>query len=441
MSDLSRVAWTEGMFLRPQHFQQQERFLLHESTQVVSAAFPYHWGVNELILDESLLNHGKFGIEKISVLLADGTMIISPKRECLPEAIQLDKNIREQLIYLAVPIEKSGSLNISEKDTSQVTRFWFTDHEVTDSTIGSGATEVLQLSQLSIELKLASDSLSGYITVPIARVIELSDEGRVILDDKFIPPCLNSQNNPVLKRFIVELRSMVKLRADTIASRLSQGQSSATSIADFLMLQLLNRYEPLLCHLEMSDGLHPELLYQYLLSMVGELSSFSDENKRPPELPVYQHDNLTSVMGNLMIILNQYMSTVLEQTAVQLPIEETKFGISVAAVADKTLLARSIFVIAIKADIHSEELRRRFPAQVKVGPVEHIRDLVNNQLPGISATPLPVAPRQIPYHAGYHYFQLDNSNDYWQRLSASGGIAIHLSGKYPELDMQLWAIN
>jgi hypothetical protein len=39
----------------------------------------------------------------------------------------------------------------------------------------------------------------------------------------------------------------------------------------------------------------------------------------------------------------------------------------------------------------------RFGQQSKVGSVEHIRDLVNLQLPGIGLLPLPVAPRQIPY--------------------------------------------
>jgi type VI secretion system protein ImpJ len=27
MSDKNRVVWSEGLFLRPQHFQQQERYL------------------------------------------------------------------------------------------------------------------------------------------------------------------------------------------------------------------------------------------------------------------------------------------------------------------------------------------------------------------------------------------------------------------------------
>jgi len=441
MSDYSRVVWSEGMFLRPQHFQQQERFMLNELNELVSQASSYSWGVFELTVDEALLNHGKLGFESIYARMQDGSAIISPKRDALPLPLQLDKSVREQIVYLTIPIEQVGGMNIAASDSSQVTRYRFEDHEVADFNVGSDATDVLQLAKVALELKLSSDSLSGYVTLPIARVIEINDEGRVILDEKYIPPCLNVQRNRVIKRFLTELSGMVKLRADSVAGRLSQGQGTASSIADFLMLQLLNRYQPLLNHFEVTDGLHPETLCRYLLSMAGELATFSGDTKRPPELPVYLHDDLTMVLGNLMTVLNQYMSAVLEQTAIQLPIEATKFGIRVAAVPDKGLLERSMFVLAVKADIPNEELRRRFPAQVKIGPVEHIRDLVNNQLPGIATTALPVAPRQIPYHAGYHYFQLDKSNDYWQRLSASGGIALHLSGKYPDLDMQLWAIN
>jgi type VI secretion system protein ImpJ len=86
-------------------------------------------------------------------------------------------------------------------------------------------------------------------------------------------------------------------------------------------------------------------------------------------------------------------------------------------------------------------LRTQFPAQIKIGSVEKIRELVNLSLPGIQAAPLPVAPRQIPYHSGCAYFQLDRSNELWAQLAGSGGIAIHVAGEFPGLQMELWAIK
>ncbi len=100
-----------------------------------------------------------------------------------------------------------------------------------------------------------------------------------------------------------------------------------------------------------------------------------------------------------------------------------------------------MFVLAVRADTPAEELRRRFPSQLKIGPVEKIRDLVNLQLPGIALQPIPVAPRQIPYHAGFVYFELDQANELWSQLKASGGIALHVGGEFPGLKMEFWAIR
>jgi type VI secretion system protein ImpJ len=95
----------------------------------------------------------------------------------------------------------------------------------------------------------------------------------------------------------------------------------------------------------------------------------------------------------------------------------------------------------VRADVSTEVLRRHFPHQVKIGPVEDIRQLVNSALPGIDARPLAVAPRQIPYHADHVYFELDKSGEFWRRLATSGGIGIHIGGDYPGVDMELWAIR
>ena len=94
------------------------------------------------------------------------------------------------------------------------------------------------------------------------------------------------------------------------------------------------------------------------------------------------------------------------------------------------------------AQLPTELLRQRFPTQVKLGPVERIRDLVNLQLPGIPLHPLPVAPRQIPYHAGFNYFELETrNNELWKQLEASGGLAMHIAGEFPGLELEFWAIR
>ncbi|MNC93604.1 hypothetical protein D3C83_102690 [compost metagenome] len=54
---------------------------------------------------------------------------------------------------------------------------------------------------------------------------------------------------------------------------------------------------------------------------------------------------------------------------------------------------------------------------------------------------IPVAPRQIPYHAGFAYFELDQTSDLWSQLATSGGIGLHVAGEFPALTMEFWAIR
>jgi hypothetical protein len=58
--------------------------------------------------------------------------------------------------------------------------------------------------------------------------------------------------------------------------------------------------------------------------------------------------------------------------------------------------------------------------------------LVNLHLPGVTLTPLPVAPRQIPFHSGASYFELETRHsDLWRQLEQSGGMAMHIAGDFP----------
>ena len=207
------------------------------------------------------------------------------------------------------------------------------------------------------------------------------------------------------------------------------------------MLQAINRYEPVLAHCAGSGVMHPEALYRFCAAAAGELSTFTTSAKRPPAFETYRHERLRESFEPVMAALRSSLSAVLEQAAIPIPIEAKKFGIHVAAVADRTLYSTSVFVLAARADLAAEELRQRFPAQIKIGPVEKIRDLVNLQLPGVPLHAAPVAPRQIPYHAGFVYFELDQSHELWNQLKSSGGIAFHVGGEFPALALELWAIR
>ena len=112
-----------------------------------------------------------------------------------------------------------------------------------------------------------------------------------------------------------------------------------------------------------------------------------------------------------------------------------------AVFPDPELARNALFVLAANAQMPAEQLRTRFPAQSKLGPPERLRDLVNLALPGLPLRSLPTAPRQLPFHAGFHYFEIDRAGELWKQIERGGSLAMHVAGDFPGLDLELWAIR
>jgi type VI secretion system protein ImpJ len=340
-------------------------------------------------------------------------------------------------------VRKPGSLDASRGPTRDgLVRYAVEELEVRDNTAASASMALLEVAKLQSKLLPDSEPGEDYARIPIAHVVECRADKQVVLDDRFIPTVLDARASTRLSTFLTELVGLLHQRGEALAGRVSAtGRGASAEIADFLMLQAINRYEPLAAHLADSGTVHPEDLYRLLIAAAGELATFTAPSKRRPVLPGYRHDRLKESFEPVMAALRASLSAVLEQSAVPIPLEPKKFGISVAAIADRSLLTGAVFILAARADMPGEELRRAFPLQLKLGPVEKIRDLVNLQLPGIPVHPVPVAPRQIPYHAGFVYFEIDQSHELWRQLQTSGGIALHVGGEFPGLAMEIWAIR
>ena len=237
------------------------------------------------------------------------------------------------------------------------------------------------------------------------------------------------------------MHGLLNTRGEAIAGRVAMaGHGGVAEIADFLLLQLVNRYQPLFEHLATVVGLHPEDFYRMGIQLAGELATFFHPDKRPADFPPYDHEDLQATFSPLMEELRQLLAKVYQPRAIQMPLKGPKYDTYAAKRPDLSLLENAVFVLAANADVPSETLRRDFPRQVKIGPVEEIRQYVSSLTSGISIHPLAVAPRQIPYHAGFTYFELDKHGDLWKKMTTSGGFAIHIGGSFPGLKLEFWAI-
>ena len=444
MTWYNKVIWTEGMFLQPQHFQQHDRFLGQQAHARLGATAAYGWGFLTLTLDSAALNLGKIAITAAQGLMPDGLAFDIATQDPAPAAFDVPADARDQLVVLALTLQRPG---VAETDAeadagSMPPRFHSAEVEVGDSNVTGQRVAPLQVGRTNLRIMLARDAGEGFATISLCRLVERRADNKLVLDAAFIPPTLHSLNNELLASHLRELHGLLHQRGEALAARLSQpGRGGVAEIADFLLLEAVNRSQPLFMQLQQRSVLHPETLYAACLSLAGDLATFR-EKRRPPPFPEYLHDDLQRCFRSVIDDLRQSLSMVMEQTAIPIELQDRKYGIRVAIIADKELQRNASFVLAVAAQMPGEALRARFPTQTRIGPVERIRDLVNLQLPGVPMRAMPVAPRQIPYHAGFNYFELETrNNELWKQLEASGGLAMHIAGEFPGLELEFWAIR
>ncbi len=443
MSLDSKVIWSEGMFLNPHHFQQQERYIERYIDGKCTAYGAYGWGIHHIEIDQELLKLGKISLINAKGVFPDGTPFSFPDQNDLPPVFEVPENTHDKIVYLAIPVKRPGAIDVlPEKETQGLARYYSSKQSVRDTSIEGGDNTEIDIGKLRMRLLLESDDMSGYAGIGILRISEAREDKNILLDEEYIPTCFDCHASAKLSGFLSELAGLLHHRGESIAGRLADTQRGGTAeIADYMLLQLVNRLEPLTLHLSQMQGLHPVELYSEVVQMVGELSTFVTTNKRPPVFPPFMHDNLQTTFVPIINALRQCLSMVYEQTASALTLVEKKFGIRVAQISDRTLIDSAMFVLAVRANIPENKIQTLFPAQVKVGPVDRIRQLVNAAMPGIPLKVLPVAPRQIPYHSGYTYFEFERNNNYWKELRHSGGIALHIGGDFPGLELELWTIR
>lgn len=438
-----KVIWQEGMLLRPQHFQHHDRYYAHQLKTRTQLLGSYTWGFLGLDVDVQFLNMGKLVIRQASGILPDGSLFeLGGSTE--PLALDVPPNTGSTPIYLALPLVTGNHIESRRQEQSDVlARYTVYPTDVADSNAGEGGISQVSCGRPDFRLLLGEQqSDQAYVKLKVCVVLDTTPDGVISLDPDFVPTYLRTHSSSYLISCLKEVISMLGIRGDTIAERIrSNGKVGGAEVGDFMMLQLINRTELTLRHCLGLDQVHPEELYRTLLTMLGDLATFSSDNKRPRLDSRYLHSDQGTSFRKLMEVIREALSMVLEQHAIELALQARQYGILVSALHDHSLLGSASFVLAASAHCDSEELRHRLPAHLKVGPVESIRQLVNLHLPGIKVKPLAVAPRQIAFHSNKTYFTLELSTEDLAQLERSGGFAFHVSGEFNELELKFWAIR
>jgi len=442
MSYCNKVVWTEGLFLLPQLFQQQERYLEHVVNARAMPISQFFWGFSRLELDTDSLNLGKVALRQAGGLFPDGTPFDAPAHDALPAPLGILPEHIGKILSLSLPVRMPNTEEVSfGEKTGAPTRFTAFEQEIADVNVMGMGPQTVQVAGLRLRL-LVKDSLpEADMGLDLALVREVGSDGRVTLDPDFVPTCNICSASERLERWHQEIYGLVRLRAEELARNMSLG-GQTVEVADYLLLQALNRYEPLFGHLAKVRHFSPETFYCLLLTLDGELSTFLRfSTRRPAPVPPYSHDQAGASIRPLVESLRVLLNTVLERGAQSIALKEQGTRRYLAVFSQGEADIYTAIVLGVRADVPREVLQRDFPAKTKIAPQEQLNRILGAHLPGLTLLPLPLAPRQIPFNSGVLYFEVQREGPLWEGVRQYGGLGLQVMSDFPELSLELWGIR
>src|SRR5580765_1642466 len=113
MSAHNRVIWSEGLFLQPQHFQQQERYFERYVEARCHALVPHSWGFTAIEFERDLLSIGKVALRRATGVFPDGTPFQLPDDDPLPAPIDIEAGVHDEIVNLAIPLRRAGEIDVA----------------------------------------------------------------------------------------------------------------------------------------------------------------------------------------------------------------------------------------------------------------------------------------------------------------------------------------
>ena len=158
MSSNNKVVWSEGLFLRPQHFQQHDRYLERYIEGRSANLRSCSWGFTELQIERDLLAIGKLGLKRARGVFPDGTPFSMPDDDPLPAPIELTAQVRDKGVVLAVPLRREGARDSDRREqVDGVVRYRVRDAETRDVSGDSGALHPVEVACLRSRLLLSDE--------------------------------------------------------------------------------------------------------------------------------------------------------------------------------------------------------------------------------------------------------------------------------------------
>ncbi len=446
MKYLSRVVWSEGMYLGPHHFQAQSRYFEDSIRFLAESLWTGSHGLGGYELDEEALTNGTVSVVHARGIMPDGLAFHMPESDAIPPArnvVALFPPTSDKLtIYLAIPARKQDGLNcVLDNRNANGERYVAEERVLHDETTGKDEKPV-RIGRKNFLLVVDSEVTKDLVVLPVARVMR-SGSGSFIFDPLFIPPSLQisaSDRFMTLLGQIIEImeeKSLSLTRTRTGAG--GSGGFSTQEVASYWFLHTLNTSLAALRHFYFAKRGHPEELYLELARLAGALSTFALES-HPRMLPAYDHDHPDECFYALDRYIREHLELIIPTNCLTIPLNATGDYFYTGEVKDQRCLGRSDWFLAIRADMGEVELVSKTPHLVKICSEKFVSELVRRALPGLELVHVPVPPPAIAAKVETHYFRISRTGPFWDHIVATRHLGAYVPGDIPHPEIEMLVV-
>ncbi|HEX9869690.1 MAG TPA: type VI secretion system baseplate subunit TssK [Candidatus Tectomicrobia bacterium] len=464
MDQLRPIFWGQGMFLQPQHFQQQDSYHEARLRGYLHWLYPFCWGVKSLVINEPALRNFMFEIELCELVTWDGTIVrfqgetLPSNARIVPRSFEpaLDPGGRPLGVFLGLKRRQWEEDNVyvrrepgrNEAAGEKQRRYSLQELETPDLFAENGQNSSLQYLMHEVRLLFDQDTAvhsEDYELVKIAEVLRAAEAQGAVLSKRYIPPSLSVHTSPVLAGILKEIRDLLTAKGREFTEykrqhRIQTMEMGARETAYLLIMQMLNRYIPLFHHhLEVQET-HPSVLYALLRQLVGELSTFSETiSVLGGPLPAYRHDQLWECFDAAIQVAKELLNELTKgpEYVVPLVFDGEYFA---ANLERRFFEGNNHYYLSIKVDIPPRDLERLLTETGKVCSREEMDPLRQRALPGLMARYLEKPPEELPRRAHSSYFELDHHGNLWKRIEQRQNIAVFCQLPPEQTEMQLMVI-
>jgi type VI secretion system protein ImpJ len=451
--------WHQGLFLQPQHFQQNDARIEHRLTRTTELNHPYPWGLISLKINESALVAKQCLLDQLSVRFPEGTLAEYPGNAVLESrTLDLGEFSGGRTLFVGLRRLLPGDANaqvfetLSDGSRAEARFVVAADPEVIGDRLGNSPEA--RVRSMSYVLRLfwedELEHLSAYELLPIAR-LDL-DGDRVRPAQRYVPPSVNLAASPMLLQTLREVRDELVGRARQLSVYKQPGESrrgdlDGAQVNHLMALAVLNRYGPLLTHMLETPQVSPWQLYGTLRQLVGELSLFSDVCDMLGEtpdgrllVPPYKHEEAGIATIALVALIGQQLNEISigSELLVRLQLQD---GLYRAELPDAFFGPRHRYFLVARSAVDPVWLAEGLPLDGKLGAASIMEGLVNRALPGIELIYLQVPPQGLPRVAGALYFRLETLSDGWETLQHERQAAFFLPQPPADLIIDLVVVR